>query len=140
VPYSRALVRGKKTRFGKYIYRLFDTENEYVHRSKQVVKSNDSTVADILWDGSYIVIPPSIYSECRETGNREYYEWEHEGILDMGLNNLPILTDDNIADKIKMASDGMTLADMSKNLPVGSIDLSSNTSMIADGHRQSLLK
>ena len=136
IPYSPILVKGNPLRLGKFLYRLYDTENEYVKPpvGKQKVKDGKTTVADILFENSYVVIPPSIHS-VDETGYKVNYSWNKFELLKMGMNNLPILEDKNVKDKIEMVTKGMTKSEIAQNLPAGAIDLSDAKAPVMDGHR-----
>lgn len=136
IPYTPCVIKGDPKRGGKHLYRLYDSVHEYSPQGtlKQKVKnSKNETVVDIFYGNAYLCAPPSLHSKDLE-GNEIRYEWQDFELLNVGVNNLPILCDPFILDKIDMAVKGMTKNEISSNLPVGGIDLS-GVSHKADGNR-----
>ena len=136
IPYSPCIIKGDPKRGGKYLYRLYDSVHEYSPKGtlKQKVKnSKNETVVDIFYGNSYLCAPPSLHSKDLE-GNEIKYEWQDFDLLTVGVENLPILDDEFILEKIDMVVRGMSKSEISSNLPVGGLDLS-GVSHRADGNR-----
>lgn len=135
LPYTSCVVKGNPDREGKYLYRLFEYESDLERvPTKEKVKKGKSTVADLLWSGSYIVIPPSIHS-IDEDNHKTMYKWDNFELSRIGMSNLTILDDYDLKAKIEMLIKGMTKSEMALNLPKGAIDLSSAKATMAEGHR-----
>lgn len=140
IPYTPCVIKGNRENGGKHLFRLYDSIHEYQPQQvlKQKVKDiNKETIVDIFYGNSYLVAPPSLHSKDKDGNNVVNYEWEGMDLLEIGVDNLPILDDPTILEKIDMAVRGMTSAEIAQNLPTGAIDLSGVgvAARSQDGHR-----